>query len=99
MRVLLVFILIAFFASCKGKQETGNSMDNQQSIEKLRDSLESSIDIINDRIAELQKEQERLLKSTSEENPVLKNIEDQYLELLGEREKIQIQLANLQVDL
>jgi len=96
MRVVLIFLVIVFLSSCKSKH-TINESANELNTEEVRDSLETALVIISDRIDELAKVQERLLKSSDPANPIIKNLDKEYLKLLEERENIQIQIVNLKI--
>ena len=95
MRVFLAVILIVFITSCKEKKTVTVSATDQN-IEVVIDSLKSSIQIINNQITALSEQEERLLENLDSENPVLKNIEKEYLRLLLQREELQIQIATLE---
>jgi hypothetical protein len=97
MRIILVLLLLVSFTGCKEKH-TINERKNEINAEQVRDSLERSIERINEQIANLKAEQERLVNASSSENPVVKNLEKKYMELLLEREELHIQLALLDTD-
>lgn len=90
-------LLLVSFTGCKEKH-TINERKNEINAEQVRDSLERSIERINEQIANLKAEQERLVNASSSENPVVKNLEKKYMELLLEREELHIQLALLDTD-
>ena len=99
--------MITLLAGCKAKQatvesaneiNTGLVITDASNTEKIKDNLESALKRVSDRMAELASEHERLLTVTDKENPIVRNLENTYLELLEEREQIQIRLANLKAD-
>ena len=94
MRIILSLVLIVLFASCKEKKTVNTSSIEQKTVIVI-DSLESSIQVINDQIAELTQEQEYLLETLDTENVEIKNMEKKYLELLQQREELQIEIGNL----
>ena len=94
MRIILSLVLIVLFASCKEKKTVNTSSVEQKTVIVI-DSLESSIQVINDQIAELAEEQEYLLETLDTENVEIKNMEKKYLELLQQREELQIEIGNL----
>ena len=94
MRIILSLVLIVLFVSCKEKKTVNTSSIEQKTVIVI-DSLESSIQVINDQIAELAQEQEYLLETLDTENVEIKNMEKKYLELLQQREELQIEIGNL----
>ena len=94
MRIILSLVLIVLFASCKEKKTVNTSSVEQKTVIVI-DSLESAIQVINDQIAELAEEQEYLLETLDTENVEIKNMEKKYLELLQQREELQIEIGNL----
>ena len=80
-------------------QETKNTSETvAPETEILLDSLHNSVDDVNQKMADLSRETERLLKSASKEDPIIKNLEATYLELLTAREQLQITIAKLRQD-
>jgi len=94
MRAIIIIALIAFFTSCKAKQ-TESQSENEVNVTEVRDSLEIALGRITLRMEELGKESERLLEVSSPENPIVKNLEAEYLRLLVQKEEILLQLADL----
>ena len=83
MKKLLSILSVILLACCKTVEEKKTTAPCTV---KARDSINTLAD-------NLWAERERLLTSSNEENPVIKNIDKAYLELLEKREEIQICLA------
>jgi len=79
----LLLLSVVLFASCKTIEE---KKTEELCTIKARDSLSALAD-------SLYADRDRLLKTTNKENPIIKNIDKAYLELLQKREEIQICLA------
>ncbi|MCO5725519.1 hypothetical protein [Robiginitalea marina] len=95
MRAILAVIFIVFITSCK-EEKSANILPTEQSTEEVVISLKDSIQKINDKITEISEQQERITENISPENPIIKNIEKEYIKLLLLREELQIQVATLE---
>ena len=94
MRAIIIIALLAFLTSCKGKQ-TANESSNVRKLTEVRDSLTDVLEQINLQIEELGKESGRLSKVSTPDNPMVKNLEEEYLKLLVQKEEILLQLAEI----
>lgn len=94
MRAIVIILFLAFFTSCIGKQTVSEAVPATNTSE-VRDSLESALDGIALRMEELATESERLSAALTPDNPIIQNLEEEYLKLLGQKEEILIQLAEI----
>ncbi|NNK10189.1 MAG: hypothetical protein HKP08_02495 [Flavobacteriaceae bacterium] len=99
MRSIVIFVVVLFLLNCKGEQNSKESSASEITTLKTRDSLLRIRDSLNIQIESLNYERERLLESSSAQNPVIINLEVQTFHLLNEREKIEIRLASGEFDL
>ncbi|MEY8020816.1 hypothetical protein AB8P51_08295 [Muriicola sp. SD30] len=83
-RILLLIFVLVIAVSCKTVEE---KKTEEPCTVQARDSLNAVID-------ELSSSIERLVKTSSKENPVSINLEKVYLEALQKREEIEICLAS-----
>ena len=94
-RFLFIVLLTAF--SNAAAQDSGKSATETQSDQQVQISiLKDSVDLLNQRMADLAREQKRLLRSATKESPVIKNLETAYLGILEKREQIQIKMVRLE---
>ena len=94
MRAIVIILFLAFFTSCRGKQTVREAVPAPNTSE-VRDSLESALDGIALRMEELATESERLSAALTPDNPIIQNLEEEYLKLLVQKEEILLQLAEI----
>ncbi|MBC2838874.1 hypothetical protein [Robiginitalea sp. SC105] len=95
MKKLLVILSFALTSNCLAQTEPVIAPETTQTVQ-VRDSLEQSLVVLTERLEDLGQEMTRLLRSSSSENPIVKNLENEYLVLLEKRERLVIRLAALE---